>query len=466
MALQSKTQAELEQDAVSIGKDFQCVYYNSVLYLPEDFIDGMTGAIPAPERTVWVPLRGDALQQFYSANFGAMFKTPKQAADFTYMVQQNSRRHTGTVESLLIRQGDKLIKLGPDGTLSEPDGSFVPNTLAVPLNEDAAIKEKIFSTLVEWLDDNEEEAHLLLGLAATALAPGWSAGKYVLLIGAGRNGKSVFLEMLTRVLGHHNCAGVKRQEMAESSAVLTHLNGALANVIFDGPAEFIKDSSNEKTLTVGEPLNVRLLFHSDHTQVQTNALFLEGLNKEPKTSDKTQALQARMMRFSFTKTYQEDPDFHDMMMSDEYVGALMSLLIDHYVKREDRAKKLKLSLAGQELRFEHMLENSKAVQYLMHLEQTDPTGAESLLGTELTVLASEFSSWRLKQNDISVWDQQDVKRMFNDIVVWARKSRRSPTNPNDKYYEISGFRPDAAALVSYWRGPVSSEPEHLVEEER
>lgn len=464
MALTSKTQAELEQDAVSIGKDFECVYYHSTLYMPQDFIDGMIGALPSPERKAWVPLRGAALQQLYSTNYGGMFKNPKQYSDFGYMVQQNSIQHRQQIDSLLVRQGDELLRLGPDGKLSKPDGSFIPNLLPVPLNPDPVVKEKIFRTIVEWLDGNEEEAKLLLSVAATALAPHWSAGKYVLLIGAGRNGKSIFLEMLSRVLGQHNCAGVKRQEMAENSAVLTSLNGALANVIFDGPAEFIKDSSNEKTLTVGEPLNVRLLFHSDHTQVQTNALFLEGLNKEPKSSDKSQALQARMMRFMFTQTYLEDPAFHERMMSDEYIGAFLSLLIDSYVVKDAKAERLKPSQAGMELRFEHMLDNSKPLQYLLHLEQTDAFGAEGLLDMELPALTAAFCSWRVKNNDLQTYDQVDVKRMFNDIVLWARRSRRTPTNPNEKYYVVSGFRQDTAALIASWKEVTDEQSEPVVEE--
>jgi hypothetical protein len=71
----------------------------------------------------------------------------------------------------------------------------------------------------------------------------------------------------------------------------------------------------------------------------------------------------------------------------------------------------------------------------------------------------------LKNNDIGVWDQTDVKRMFNDVVLWGRKSRRTPTNPNEKFYAITGFRQDAAAMITYWRGPDAHAAEHLVEAE-
>jgi hypothetical protein len=54
--------------------------------------------------------------------------------------------------------------------------------------------------------------------------------------------------------------------------------------------------------------------------------------------------------------------------------------------------------------------------------------------------------------------------MFNDIVMWTRKSRRTKTNPNEKYYVISGFRQDTAALVASWKDTTDELTEPVVEE--
>ena len=78
------------------------------------------------------------------------------------------------------------------------------------LNEDVADKDRVFGVITEWLD-SEEEAHSLLHHLATALAPGWSAVKYVLLLGEGRNGKSLLMKMLHQMIGWDNVSSVTRQ---------------------------------------------------------------------------------------------------------------------------------------------------------------------------------------------------------------------------------------------------------------
>ena len=111
------------------------------------------------------------------------------------------------------RQGVLRI-LDTDGKLVEPDGRFRPNCLTPVLNEDPEEKDRVFGVIQGWLN-SEAEAHSLLHHLATALAPGWSAVKYVILLGEGRNGKSVLLYMLSDLFGLHNVSAVSRQEMAE-----------------------------------------------------------------------------------------------------------------------------------------------------------------------------------------------------------------------------------------------------------
>src|SRR5690606_31475051 len=113
-------------------------------------------------------------------------------------------------EELLVKTEAGLKRLTTDGTLEDPTGAFVPNTLTPMLNEDSAAKKKILRTVAEWVD-GEEEANSLLHHLATALAPGWSAVKYVLLLGEGRNGKSVLMKMLQKLLAMENVSHVTRQ---------------------------------------------------------------------------------------------------------------------------------------------------------------------------------------------------------------------------------------------------------------
>jgi hypothetical protein len=272
---------------------------------------------------------------------------------------------------------------------------------------------------------DDEVVESLLAHLATALAPHWSAVRYVLLLGEGRNGKSVLLDMLLKLFGNGSCSSVTRQEIAEEKPTVTALNGTLINIVHDGVARYLKDSGNEKTLIAGEPAMVRRLYQSHATAVQTNALFIEGLNREPKSSDKTQALQARIVRYRFPNTYEHNPEFHAKMTSDRYVGALMALLIDRYVLQKDGPERLKRTAQQHQMELDHLLTNSLAVQYIEHFIASAPLGSQELIGWTTKQLRDDFISWRVRCNDFNEWNAQAVAGQFAPYLnLSERKSLR------------------------------------------
>jgi len=226
------------------------------------------------------------------------------------------------------------------------------------------------------------------------------------------------------VLGIENRSTVSRQEISEKSPVVTELLGKLVNVVYDGVAVYLKDSGHEKSLIAGEPVGIRRLYSSELTVVQTNALFMEGLNKEPKSSDKSSALQARITRFWFPNVYPDDLLFREQMLSEKILGAFLSLLIDNYVKKADKAVMLAPTRTSINLQLEHMLANSMGMQFIAHLEMTDPLGANSLIDLTAAEMTSKFQSWRIKEGDISVWSETAVIELFRPVLVTERKSKR------------------------------------------
>jgi phage/plasmid-associated DNA primase len=439
--MQVKTKAERIQDAKTLA-DAGWIRHNEVLYMPVNSALTHDSAVPAPEDTIWIPRTISDVQRHANVHLGTLFENEKQMVDFYYTTLQQVATSNELIDSVLIRTEDGLLKLHSDGQLREPDGAFTPNTLPVPINNDPAVKAEVAATLVEWLGGSEEEAASLLRHLSTALSPHWTSIKYILLLGDGRNGKSVLLEMLTKLLGKANCSGVSRQDMAAKSTVLPELNGKLANIVMDGIAEYLKDSGTEKTLIAGEAAHVRMLYSRVLTPVQTNALFIEGLNKEPKSSDKSSALQARLVRFQFPNRYQEDWAFKAKMLSDEYVGALLSLMIDHYVRQSDASLMLAPTSRQLTLQLGHQYDNSHALQFIDYVRTHDPNKELSLIGMDLATLVSRFMSWRVAAGDIRAWDEQSVREMFHPLMEFHRKTTRLPNGGFGKVYVVQDSKGD------------------------
>lgn len=460
--LELKTKKELSQYAFKLAEGTGLVRYRSTTYMPVDYETPDSSAPPAPDRTIWVPLNREKIRLLAAHHFDCLFGSDSELSSFDFMVAQNSLQVDGDHHTLLVRTSEGLRELRSDGALHDPSGEFVPNTLSPTLVTDAGHKERVFSVIAEWLD-SEEEAHALLRHFATALAPGWSAVKYVLLLGEGRNGKSLLLKMLQAVFGWDNVSNVTRQQIAEQSPVVCELNGKLLNIVFDGRAEYVKDSGLEKSLIAGEVVPIRRLYESVPTPVQTNALFVEGLNREPKSTDKSLALQKRLMRFQFPNVYALDHTFERQMLSANSLGAFLSLLIDHYVHSDEVAEKLAPTRKAMALQLEHMFINSLGLQFLKYTEEHDPLGVDGLCGCESSLLVAKFQSWRIKENDLGQWAEPDVLALFQPLLTTSRSSKRVNGVPR-KVRVVESLKPEAAAFIETLKGDEGDDIAALVED--
>jgi len=448
--LELKTKKQLADEAFKLAQGLNLVRYRSVTYVPADYETLETSVPPDIDRTIWLPMSRDQIRRLAAAQFDTLFGTDSELSSFDFMVAQTCIQQEKTVSSLLVRTPAGLRELDSEGQLTTVTGDFRPNTVLPLLNEDVAAKARVFDVIAEWVG-SEEDAHSLLRHLATSLAPGWSAVKYVLLLGEGRNGKSVLLKMLQGLFGRENVSNVSRQAMSEQSPVVLDLNGKLLNLIYDGRAEYVKDSGTEKSLVAGEPVAVRRLYESTPTLVQTNALFIEGLNREPKTGDKSNALQRRLVRFQFPNVYDLNHRFEREMLDGQSLGALLSLLLDHYVTEDAVAQALRPTRHAIELQLEQMYSNSIGLQFLKNLEETDPLGAIGLLGEQMGDMVKKFQSWRVKENDLGTWADPDVQALFQPLVNTERKSVRINGTVR-KVRVVTSFKQEADAFIDSLKG--------------
>jgi hypothetical protein len=436
--------------AWSFAQSQQLVHYHQVTYIPADYEVRDDSCPPEPDRTIWIPLSRSEIIDFCGQQYNLLFDSDEAKRTFEDWVGQHSAKVDGDIRCLLVRTPAGLRCLGEDGRLVEPTGKFVPNTLTPMLNEDPAAKAEVFKVIVNWLG-SDEDAESLLAHLATCLSPGWSAVKYVLLLGEGRNGKSLLLRMVEALFGDHNVSQVTRQAIATESPAVLDLNGKLVNIVYDGMAGVLKDSGQEKTLIAGEKIGVRRLWESTLTTVQTNALFLEGLNREPKTWDKSMALQRRMIRFRFGNTYPLNREFERHMLSEPMLGAFMALLIERYVLEDELAERLRPTTGALALQLESMFANNKALQFLQYLEEQPNESITSIFGLSLAELSVKFHLWRQDRMDYSVMSPSDVWAEFSPLIHRKRKSVRINGKPR-KDWVITGLQSETADYIMTLKG--------------
>jgi phage/plasmid-associated DNA primase len=447
-----KTKQEIVNLAKDLARDHELVQKGSVTYIPAHWDTLDVSTIPSPLEKVWIPMSLEDKKEFGNFEGNILFYTEGDLRSFNLVLGQFAQRATSFHAGLLIRTPAGLRLLRRDGTLDLPSGDFVANYIRPMLNDDVSDKSEVFETIREWVGGDPEVADSLLYHLATSLAPHYSAVKYVLLLGEGRNGKGLLLTMLSSLFGVENLSSVSRQEMAERRATVTQLNGKLLNVIFDGEMAYIKDSSSEKTLIAGEPLDIEMKYENAPTRVQTNCLFIEALNTEPKARDKTTALQKRLVRFQFPNVYPIDKAFEQKMTSDRYLGAFLSLLLDHYVQEHEIPIKLKLTQASVELQLEQMWLGNPVLQYMEHLALQAPGKLDELQQGKLWVedFLNSFKPWAETQG-MQERNDGDIVNLMKTVFVIGSKTRNKNQKRSTQRY-IKELRQETELVYQQLKG--------------
>ena len=205
----------------------------------------------------------------------------------------------------------------------------------------------------------------------------------------------------------------------------------------------------EKTLIVGEEASVRRLYESGLTTVQTNALFMEGLNSEPKTRDKSPALQKRITRFWFPNVYEYNIPFAKKMRSPEMLGAFLSLIIEHYVTESEISEKLAPTKQSTELQMDQMLNNSIMLQYLAHLMASDQKALSRVVGSDAAKLVASFVPWAQSQ-DGTTYSDVDAMRLVKEAFVVKRSTRRDVLPRN--YQKITALKAETQTFIEILEG--------------
>ncbi|QQO39290.1 DNA helicase [Microbacterium phage HitchHiker] len=450
-----RTPAERADAAATLVKMFDLVEYRGHLYMPVNFLTGLPITDEDDEHsTVWSAMDKMAIRFMANRMAGVLFGSPSEEVGFRLMLSQFAETINKS-EGILVRMGvDRVMLLQKDGTFTDPSGEFVGNYLDVPYVEDKTLSAYLFDTITEWVGSKESATSLLHHLA-TALQPEYSAVKYIILLGSGRNGKSLLMKMLYSLLGASNSSKVKRQDMARQSTIITSLNGKLLNVVFDGPKEYIKDSSAEKTLIAGEPLDIELKYENMPFEVQTNALFIEGLQHEPKVSDKSTALQKRLVRFKFPNTYPVDKVFEKKMLGELMLAAFLQLLLEHWVNEDELDEKLALTAESLDMQMSAVWAMSPVLRFLEHMSFRDLKFLETIKSKQMAVdkFMSSYRLW-LESNGYRNMEDDYILQTLNDNFEMKRKTIRPEGKPTTRL-AIVGLSSDTAnAIETLLRGDI------------
>jgi putative DNA primase/helicase len=229
----------------------------------------------------------------------------------------NERREPRVEETLkYVEVATRLEEEGPpdcqyinlrNGRLDWATGDLIPHTPAcfttvqLPIEYDSTATCPAFDAYLSTTFD-ADVLPLIEEILGWCLVPDTRFETAVMLTGEGKNGKSVFLDLIAALLGEENVSHVALQDLEENRFKAAQLYGKLANVFADLDTRALLSSSMFKTLTTGDPIDAERKFVQSFT-FRSYAKLLFSANKIPPNRDRTYAFYRRWIIIPFNRTF-------------------------------------------------------------------------------------------------------------------------------------------------------------------
>lgn len=206
----------------------------------------------------------------------------------------------------------------------------IPNQIPHNYNEDAQGVE-MSKALSTWACGDNEVINLLEEVIGYTFLRENTYRKFFIIVGTKRNGKSQYLNVISRLLGADNISTISLEELGERFKNTT-LSNKLANIGDDIEDARITRTATLKKLVSGEGITV------EHKGVEAEKLYsyatlIFSANKIPTIDDPTGAVRDRMIIIPFNAHFDEagadtDPDILDKLTTEDNIEYLIQRGLD------------------------------------------------------------------------------------------------------------------------------------------
>ncbi|MDN3205658.1 DNA primase family protein [Algoriphagus sediminis] len=228
-------------------------------------------------------------------------------------------------DKVLINLQNGTFEVSPNGTQIRPFDRRDFLTYQLPFEYDPQAKAPIFEAyLNKVLPDIERQKILAEYLGFVFVKHGSNRlkeEKALILYGTGANGKSVFFEIVSALLGSQNTSNYSLQSLTNENG---YFRAKLANKLVNYASEINGklESSVFKQLVSGEPVEARLPYGEPFTLKQYAKLIF-NCNELPKDVEHTNAYFRRFLIIPFDITIppqEQDKQLHSKIIEQELSG--------------------------------------------------------------------------------------------------------------------------------------------------
>jgi len=227
---------------------------------------------------------------------------PKERTEIINVLKQTARKNKPEpLKESWIQFNDEILDLNTGERFQATSKYFVTNPIPYDLgkNEDTPTMDKIFE---EWV--GKDYVKVLYEIIAYCLIPDYPINRLFCFIGGGMNGKSKFLELLTKFIGECNCATTELDLLLNSRFEVTRLHKKLVCMMGETNFNEISKTSILKKLTGGDLIGFEYKNKNPFSE-KNYAKILIATNSLPTTTDKTLGFYRRWLIIDFPNQFTE-----------------------------------------------------------------------------------------------------------------------------------------------------------------
>jgi P4 family phage/plasmid primase-like protien len=273
-----------------------------------------------------------------------------------------------------------------------------------------------------------EDVDVVLDFIAYCLWREYRFHKWLLLNGAGQNGKSTLLTIIERFLGAHNVSAESLYRLQYKQFSPAGLYHKLVNVDADLSGDMLSNSGILKKLTgndefPGENKN------KTPFKFRNYAKLIFSCNEYPEFHDKTDAFFRRLIIINFTQQFFGDKEDHNLIDKLTTEEELSGLLYELMIRLPRILEKGLIQTTNTTMRdtYDKYIRGSNIVKYFT--EKYIIPGADKVSITQMY----ESYLWFCKANKLSVESEQSFSRKM--LELGYQKNRSRVGGVRDYYWE-------------------------------
>ena len=252
--------------------------------------------------------------------------------------------------------------------------------------------------------------------------------KALLLLGGGKNGKSVFINLLKAFVGRDNTSDKELQTLANDKFASSKLYGKLLNAAADISAAALNQTGKFKSLVGNDIIDAEKKFQ-DSFSFTNYAKMIFSANMLPITNDDSYAFYRRLIILNFDETFEGkncDPHILKKLTLPEELSGMFNWAIEglfRLLKKEDFTYETPV----EEIREQYKLRSDPVYAFAQKFLSTDTTGF--LLKAEVY---GKYVEWS-KEQDLPITASnmfsQDLTKHLPNIQAGKRKveGRQQPS---------------------------------------